>query len=475
MRGPSGIALVALVSAGCGSDAVFSPIVDTPPEGSVGYPYTGIDELSIAVAEAGDEGNLRVADFPVGDDPRLGDVPYGRNLVVHMSAKTVQTVTSYGRTCAFDYGVAAPPSEQHLYLARVGYFAEADLGMSASPVGGFAWPMPDGGAGFVGGGLPLARYDVPGAVYQETSVRLDRANAAYVALEDGRALIFGGEEDGSAVGQIVAIDVRAEPGPDAPTSVATIAPIASAAGAALTDGSAVFAGGEVGGAASDGVRRVSLGNEGISVETLATLNTARADAVMTRLGDGPAADVLITGGKDGINAVATVEVYRPLARTFELLTGATLSEPRWGHQAVLLPDRSVLIFGGYTTAGVTTDSIELFESSTATFRNPPPEVFDRLDARAGRVRGTATPLPDGRILLAGGLDATGEPTDAVFIARLDLQSGDFSLLETDSMAVPRAGHEAVVLCDGTVLIVGGTADASAPPVERYNPPPDGRR
>jgi hypothetical protein len=30
-----------------------------------------------------------------------------------------------------------------------------------------------------------------------------------------------------------------------------------------------------------------------------------------------------------------------------------------------------------------------------------------------------------------------------------------------------------VLCDGTVLISGGTPFASKP--ERYNPPPDGRR
>jgi len=474
VRAPFRVALVALVFAGCGSDPVFSPIIDTPPEGSPGYPYVGIDELSIAVAVAGDEGNLRVADFPIDDAPHLGDVPYGRSLVVHMSAKIVGTVSSYGRTCKFDYSAGAPPTEQHLYLARVGRFAEADLGVSASPVGGFSWAMPDGGAGFVGGGVPLARYDVASASYQETDVHFDRDKAAYVALDDGRALIVGGEEGGSAVGEIVAVDIRAVPGPDAPISVASVAPVTLASGAALTDGTAVIAGGEVGGLALNRAQRVILGNEGVSVEALPDLNRARAAAVMTRLGDGPAADVLITGGVDATTAVAQVELYRPLARTFENLDGAVLAEPRWGHQAVLLPDRSVLIFGGYTAVGVTTGSIELFESSTATFRSAP-DVFDVLDDRAGRVLGTATPLPDGRILLAGGLDATGEPTAAVFIARLDLQSGAFSLLETDPMAVPRAGHEAVVLCDGTVLIVGGTNVSGAPVVERYNPPPDGRR
>jgi hypothetical protein len=41
------------------------------------------------------------------------------------------------------------------------------------------------------------------------------------------------------------------------------------------------------------------------------------------------------------------------------------------------------------------------------------------------------------------------------------------------MRLPRAHHQATLLCDGTVLVVGGTALPT--PAERYNPPAVGRR
>jgi hypothetical protein len=47
------------------------------------------------------------------------------------------------------------------------------------------------------------------------------------------------------------------------------------------------------------------------------------------------------------------------------------------------------------------------------------------------------------------------------------------LAATDRLAAPRAGHQATLLCDGTVMLVGGTATPS--PSERYNPPAQGRR
>ncbi|HWU86590.1 MAG TPA: hypothetical protein VN253_04920, partial [Kofleriaceae bacterium] len=72
-----------------------------------------------------------------------------------------------------------------------------------------------------------------------------------------------------------------------------------------------------------------------------------------------------------------------------------------------------------------------------------------------------------------GRDATGAPVDAAFIIRIDPLGGGIDVVNTDRLAVKRAGHQATLLCDGTVLLVGGTTEPV--PAERYNPPSSGRR
>jgi len=67
----------------------------------------------------------------------------------------------------------------------------------------------------------------------------------------------------------------------------------------------------------------------------------------------------------------------------------------------------------------------------------------------------------------------GEPLDTAYIARLNPLDGSVDVVATDHMAIRRAGHQALALCDGTVLVAGGNPDDQR--VERYNPPPVGRR
>jgi hypothetical protein len=68
-----------------------------------------------------------------------------------------------------------------------------------------------------------------------------------------------------------------------------------------------------------------------------------------------------------------------------------------------------------------------------------------------RAAPTATGLPDGRVLMTGGVTSELEPLASSEL--FDPNSSSFS--STASMSVPRVGHVAVSLADGRVLIIGG--------------------
>jgi hypothetical protein len=85
---------------------------------------------------------------------------------------------------------------------------------------------------------------------------------------------------------------------------------------------------------------------------------------------------------------------------------------------------------------------------------------------------TATVIADGRILLAGGQDASGKSLDTAAV--LDAGAAAFRLLSA-TMNDRRADHQAVRLDDGTVLLLGGEDDPASGPdviltgVDRFVP------
>ena len=82
---------------------------------------------------------------------------------------------------------------------------------------------------------------------------------------------------------------------------------------------------------------------------------------------------------------------------------AHLNQPRTEHSATLLPDGTVLIFGGMSPSGAVLDTAEVFDPANASLS---------LLGSVGllpRAAHTATVLKDGRLLLAGGFGADRQP------------------------------------------------------------------
>ncbi len=160
----------------------------------------------------------------------------------------------------------------------------------------------------------------------------------------------------------------------------------------------------------------------------------------------------------------SADLYDPATQSFTP-TG-TLHEDRFGHDAVRLADGRVLIVGGthwfVRRPAVKLASAEIYDPLTGQFHaTHSPMNFPRD-------RPTATLLPNGYVLIAGGQNDAGEPVQAELF---DPQTETFMLLPAP-MVSPRMAHTAAALPDGTVLLAGGWSApllATTGSVEIYNP------
>ncbi len=112
-----------------------------------------------------------------------------------------------------------------------------------------------------------------------------------------------------------------------------------------------------------------------------------------------------------------------------------------GHTATLLPNGKVLIAGGMND---TDGHAELYEPATQTFVATGPMT-------GPRVNHTATLLANGKVLICGGEPASGDSQSTAEL--YDPTTGKF--VATGRMIKARAHHAALLLADGTVLVTGG--------------------
>lgn len=121
---------------------------------------------------------------------------------------------------------------------------------------------------------------------------------------------------------------------------------------------------------------------------------------------------------------------------------AAMRTARSGHTSTLLPNGLVLITGGMNGNGNYFDSTEIYSPATNEF-TPGPSMS------TGRVGHTATLLPNGKVLIAGGFNGD-------YLDRAELYDPITGrLTPTSNLTAPRSEHVAVLLNNGKVLLAGG--------------------
>ncbi len=219
----------------------------------------------------------------------------------------------------------------------------------------------------------------------------------------------------------------------------------------LPNGEVLVAGGEI---YIPGVRTVAIASAELYDPTsqmwrfTGPLNIARASHTATLLPNGY---VLVAGGEtfDGTNyvSVGLSELYDPSTGTWTV--NAALNVARQYHTATAMVDGRVLVVGGYNDDTGHLTSAELFDPHTGTWQ----PTGSLADARAAH---SATLLPSGQVLVAGGATCCG-----AFLTFVSLSSAEIydpiagTWAEINPMNTARLSHTASLLPDGQVLVTGG--------------------
>ena len=128
-----------------------------------------------------------------------------------------------------------------------------------------------------------------------------------------------------------------------------------------------------------------------------------------------------------------------------VFTGRLIT-PRFAHTATLLPDGRVLVAGGYNNGPLAT--AEIYTPATGLWT----PTGSMGTARSNH---TATLLGDGTVLVAGGTGPRGALASAEIY---DPRTGSWR--SVGSLQGPRTEQTATLLRDGTVLVVGGLTGGS---------------
>jgi hypothetical protein len=205
-----------------------------------------------------------------------------------------------------------------------------------------------------------------------------------------------------------------------------------------------------GGLDSNGVGPVELYTPGSGFKDIGSLAAPRFYLAAAEL---PGGQVLFTGGFDasGLVLLSSSEIYDP----FWAGVGP-MNEARRDHTATLLPNGKVLLAGGSDPASAAKANAEIFDPSTLR--------FSLVGMNSAHAKHSATSLKGGEVLIAGGQTQIGSFLNTAEV--FDPATGSF--VASSPMSDARMAHGAALMQDGRVLVAGGLGQTSLSSSEYFS-------
>jgi Kelch motif/Galactose oxidase, central domain/Fibronectin type III domain len=313
-----------------------------------------------------------------------------------------------------------------------------------------------GGAQGSSGGLNSTEIYDPATGTWAAGPNLSSARVApvVVKLANGMVLIAGGGTSANSnTAQQTADIYDPTAGTLTPTAGPPTAARAAASGTLLPNGKVLIVGG---GDSTGSLKSAELYDPSTGHFTaVAPMATARDFASIALL---PSGKVLVAGGGEASTNVpnSSGEIYEPGTGAWTT-AGNAMSTPREGAGSATLPGGKVLIAGGLAgPTGPSVASTDVYDPATNAFSAGP-------SMAAPRAEFAITALRDGRVLVAGGVqESSGGLTITGQSEILDSATNAWGEVGTLSPAV--FANTATLLPDGRVLDAGGFSNSNSPAV-----------
>jgi N-acetylneuraminic acid mutarotase len=305
--------------------------------------------------------------------------------------------------------------------------------------------------------LPDLLYDPATATWSVASVTLSEQPSGLngisaTLLPDGRVLATGGYADearGSAI---------YDPLSQSWSTAASLATGAYSTTTALANGQVL----NVGGAQLDGEYAIlsnaySLASAALfdpTANSWTSLSSGAHQGALAAAAILPSGSVLVSGGEtqsisNPQDVTAAADLFDPTTNTWTSV--APMTTARAAHDATVLTDGSTLATGGFNNdSGLVFASAERYGAQA--------NIWTPTGAMANaRYAHSASLLGNGMVVVAGGSNAIiGSCTCTTFIAAAELYNPTTNIwTTTGSLATARYAHTATVLPNGNVLVAGG--------------------